>query len=133
MRSDAVVMFLIACTIGVIVSGQVRRESEQLHVVLPRDAIPSIDKPAFEPASKAAANLPVVAFERRVRDWVLMLDRTESPTELLDNETHSRWRMSDGVAIEGALTGERLVRVTTYPAFWFGWYGFFPRSNIWKK
>jgi Protein of unknown function (DUF3179) len=80
-----------------------------------------------------AANLPVVAFERRVRDRVLMLDRTESPTELQDNETHSRWRMSDGVAVEGPLTGERLVRVTTYPAFWFGWYGFFPRSNIWKK
>jgi hypothetical protein len=28
-------------------------QSGQLHVVLPRDAIPSIDKPTFEPASAA--------------------------------------------------------------------------------
>ena len=41
-------------------------------------------------------------------------------------------RMS-AVRTVDAPTGERLVRVTTYPAFWFGWYGFFPRSNIWKK
>lgn len=80
-----------------------------------------------------ASNLPVVAFERRVRDRVLPLDRTASATELQDAETHSRWRISDGVAVEGPLTGERLARVTTYPAFWFGWYGFFPRSDVWKK
>lgn len=37
------------------ISGVASGQSEQLHAVLPRDAIPSIDKPVFEPASKAKA------------------------------------------------------------------------------
>lgn len=37
--------------VGTIVAGGVSAQSEQLHVVLPRDAIPSIDRPTFEPAS----------------------------------------------------------------------------------
>jgi hypothetical protein len=77
--------------------------------------------------------LPVVAFERRVGDRVFTFGRTGSSTDLEDTDTHSRWRMSDGMAIDGPLTGERLARVTTYPAFWFGWQGFFPRSGVWKK
>lgn len=80
-----------------------------------------------------AQNLPIVAFERRVRDRVLSFAATESPIELDDTDTHSRWRISDGVAVNGPLRGDRLTRVTTYPAFWFGWYGFFPRSDVWKK
>jgi hypothetical protein len=75
----------------------------------------------------------VVAFERRVGGRVLTFGRTESSTELEDVETHSRWRISDGVAVDGPRKGERLARVITYPAFWFGWQGFFPRSDIWKK
>jgi hypothetical protein len=80
-----------------------------------------------------AQNLPVVAFERRVRNMVLSFAATESPTELEDTDTHSRWWISDGVAVNGPLKGDRLTRVTTYPAFWFGWYGFFPRTEVWKK
>jgi Protein of unknown function (DUF3179) len=80
-----------------------------------------------------ARNLPVVAFERHVRDRVLSFVVTGKPTELEDVDTHSRWRIADGVATSGPLEGERLRRVTTYPAFWFGWQGFFPRSAIWKR
>lgn len=39
--------------VGVFAGATVLAQPEQLHVVLPRDAIPSIDKPAFEPASTA--------------------------------------------------------------------------------
>lgn len=78
-------------------------------------------------------NLPVVAFERRVGDRVLTFDPTQSPTELEDTETRSRWSVADGAAIEGPLKGERLRRAIAYPAFWFGWQGFFPRSSIWKR
>jgi hypothetical protein len=77
--------------------------------------------------------LPVVAFERRVRDRVLSFAATGSPTELEDTETRSRWRISDGVAIAGPLKGERLVRAAAYSAFWFGWYGFFPNTDVWKQ
>lgn len=77
--------------------------------------------------------LPVVAFERRVRDRVLSFAATGSPTELEDAETRSRWRISDGVAIAGPLKGERLARAAAYSAFWFGWYGFFPSTDVWKQ
>lgn len=78
-------------------------------------------------------NLPVVAFERRVAGRVLTFSLTGSPGDKLeDSDTHTRWRASDGVAVDGPLKGERLVRAITYPAFWFGWQGFFPRSAIWK-
>ena len=80
-----------------------------------------------------APNLPVVAFERRVNGRVLTFSRGESTVPTLkDAETHSRWRVSDGVAADGPLKGERLVRATVYPAFWFGWQGFFPRSDVWR-
>jgi hypothetical protein len=80
-----------------------------------------------------APNLPVVAFERRVNGRILTFARTVSATASLeDAETHSRWRLSDGAAVDGPLKGERLTRATVYPAFWFGWHGFFPRSDVWK-
>ena len=78
-------------------------------------------------------SLPVVAFERRVQGRVLHFTRTDaSEPAFEDAETHSRWRVSDGQAIDGPLKGERLARVAAYPAFWFGWYGFFPDSAIWR-
>ena len=77
-------------------------------------------------------NLPVVGFGRSVGGRVLTFNRTEVTSELMDAETHSRWRMSDGVAVDGRLKDARLQRVVTYPAFWFGWVGFFPRSSVWK-
>jgi hypothetical protein len=78
-------------------------------------------------------NLPVVVFERRIGSRVLTFERTPSVTELEDVETRSRWRIADGLAVEGPLTGERLTRAIALPAFWFGWQGFFPRSTVWKR
>lgn len=81
----------------------------------------------------AGADLPVLAFERRVRDRVLTFARADSPEPALeDAETRSRWRVSDGEAIAGPLQGQRLTRAVAHPAFWFGWYGFFPDSTIWR-
>ncbi len=78
--------------------------------------------------------LPVVAFERRLSGRVLHFTRAEGIEPALeDTETHSRWRAADGEATGGPLQGERLTRVTTYPAFWFGWQGFFPQSALWPS
>jgi hypothetical protein len=41
-------MVLFGGSVGVLAVGQ---SDEQLHVVLPRDAIPSIDRPSFELAN----------------------------------------------------------------------------------
>lgn len=79
------------------------------------------------------SSLPVVAFERRVQGRLLRFTRADTAEQtLVDAETHSRWRVSDGRAIDGPLKGERLTRVAAQPAFWFGWYGFFPDSAIWR-
>lgn len=79
------------------------------------------------------ANLPVVAFERRVKERMLTFTRAASPEPALEDiETRSRWRLSDGLAVDGPLRGQRLARVVAHPAFWFGWYGFFPESNVWR-
>lgn len=78
-------------------------------------------------------DLPLVAFERRVSGRVLAFERSDATEpSLRDKETGSRWRISDGQAVEGALTGERLPRVAAQPAFWFGWFGFFPDSAVWR-
>jgi hypothetical protein len=82
--------------------------------------------------ASTSPSLPIVAFERRIGDRVLTFKRTDAETELADVETQSRWRVSDGAAIAGPLAGAHLRRVVTYPAFWFGWLGFFPRSTVWK-
>lgn len=79
------------------------------------------------------SDLPVVAFERRLRDRVLTFRRADAPEPALqDAETGSRWRLADGQAVEGPLQGERLTRVAAHPAFWFGWHGFFPDSAVWR-
>lgn len=81
----------------------------------------------------ADADVPVVAFERRVQNRVLTFTRADAPAPALeDSETHTRWRVSDGEAIAGPLVGQRLTRVVAHPAFWFGWYGFFPDSAVWQ-
>jgi hypothetical protein len=46
----AVLIALFGGGIGTLAFAQ---SDEQLHVVLPRDAIPSIDRPSFEPAARA--------------------------------------------------------------------------------
>lgn len=80
-----------------------------------------------------APNLRVVAFECRVRDRVLSFGTTGSPSELEDAEAHSRWRISDGVAIARLLKGEPLTRADAYTAFRFGWHGFCPHTAVWKR
>jgi hypothetical protein len=53
--------------------------------------------------------LPVVAFERHVGDRVLSFATTELHTELEDTDTHSRWRISDGAAVNGSLRGDEIL------------------------
>jgi hypothetical protein len=78
-------------------------------------------------------DLPIVAFERVVGDRILTFSPAHSVEPALEDAgTHSRWRLSDGEAIDGPLRGERLTRLIAHSAFWFGWYGFFPDSAVWK-
>ncbi len=81
----------------------------------------------------AAAALPVVAFDRRVGERVLTFALADPKGGTIrDDETGTLWRLADGVAVEGPLKGTRLARVAAHPAFWFGWRGYFPRSEVWQ-
>jgi hypothetical protein len=79
----------------------------------------------------ASADVPVQVYDRRVGGRVLSFRFADGDRALADNETATTWRLADGVAIDGPLTGQRLTRVAGHPAFWFGWQGFFPRSTVW--
>ena len=77
-------------------------------------------------------NLPILAYDRRVNDGVRTFTLTDiMPATLRDVETGTIWRLSDGLAVEGSSKGLQLTRVVAHPAFWFGWRGYFPQSEIW--
>lgn len=81
-----------------------------------------------------AANLPVLAYERRVRarDVTFRLEEIGGRPVLRDIETNSTWEMSTGKATSGPMAGAQLTRATAYPAFWFGWQGYFPYTTVWQ-
>lgn len=86
MKTDAVWTLLLAGIIGVTVSSQ---SDHELHIVLPRDAIPAIDKPSFEPAAKAKLNdrEPVfgIVGEREQRAYsTWQLDRHEIVNDIFE-------------------------------------------------
>jgi hypothetical protein len=70
------------------------------------------------------------AFDRRLDDRVLTFEATDNPLLLRDVETGSTWQMLDGMTIDGPLQDERLVPVIATTAFEFGWYGYFPESEV---
>ena len=73
-----------------------------------------------------------MTYDRRVNDRALTFTLTETkPPALRDVETGTKWRLSDGLAVEGRLKGAQLTRVVAHPAFWFGWRGYFPSSEVW--
>lgn len=79
-------------------------------------------------------DLPVVVFERRANGRVLSFRLSErDPTVILDRESGSRWSLAHGEALDGSMKGVRLARAIAYPAFWFGWQGYFPSTELWKK
>jgi hypothetical protein len=82
-----------------------------------------------------AEDLPVLAYERRVRsrDLRFRLETVGDQLVLRDAETNSTWEIVSGKAIAGPLAGAQLTRATAYPAFWFGWRGYFPSTGVWER
>jgi len=82
---------LIVLTSVAMVAGGAAQEPEQLHVVLPRDAIRSIEKPTFEAASRAKLNErePVLGIvgEREQRAYsTWQLDRHEIVNDVFESK-----------------------------------------------
>jgi hypothetical protein len=77
---------------------------------------------------------PVVAFDRRVGGRILSFGlSSDDPMTIVDSETNTRWSLTQGDTVAGPLRGSKLQRAPAYPAFWFGWQGYFPRTELWKQ
>jgi hypothetical protein len=82
---------LIVFTSVAMVAGDAAQEPEQLHVVLPRDAIRSIEQPTFEAGSRAKLNErePVLGIvgegeQRAYSTW--QLDRHEIVNDVFESK-----------------------------------------------
>ena len=74
-----------------------------------------------------------MTFTRRVGERTLSFRLVEAePPMMEDIETGSRWSLAEGRAETGPMAGARLERATAYPAFWFGWLGYFPSTDVWQ-
>lgn len=85
--------------------------------------------------ASASPDDPVQVYDRRVGERSLsfaLVDVQPTGPALRDAETGTTWRLSDGVATHGPLQRQRLIRVAAHSAFWFGWQGFFPDSEVWQ-
>ena len=80
--------------VGALVAG-VFAQSEQLHVVLPRDAIPSIDGPTFEPASEARS------FDRREPVLGIVGDR--------EPRAYSAWQLDRRELVNDTFEGKPIA------------------------
>jgi hypothetical protein len=77
---------------------------------------------------------PLLAFDRRVAGRVLSFGlSSDDPMMIVDGDTNSRWLLAHGEAVSGPLKGSKLLRAPAYPAFWFGWQGYFPGTEVWKR
>ena len=52
---------------------------------------------------------------------------------LVDHETSSTWDLWTGAALSGAMEGQRLRRVPSTRAFWFGWKDWFPDTRVYGQ
>ena len=77
--------------------------------------------------------LPVFAYDRRIAGRTLTFEiLDDDPEHVRDVETGTQWNVCDGAGISGPLADQRMERVVAHSAFWFGWRGFFPATDVWE-
>ena len=55
----------------------------------------------------------------------------EQARTLID-ESGTGWRIEESALVSGGPTPERLVRIPSHTAYWFGWYAFFPNTEVYR-
>lgn len=72
-----------------------------------------------------------VVFDRRLAGQTLTFILADpAALTLTDAETGSTWEGLTGLALDGPLAGEQLVRVKSTAAFWFGWKDSYPDTAV---
>ena len=70
------------------------------------------------------------AFDRTLNGDVLEFEFVND--KIMDTKTNSEWNY-EGLAISGALEGNKLTRMSMAPGFWFEWVAFHPQTEIWTS
>lgn len=99
-------------------------------------AVPLRSLPAGRVLNVMALGVPLVitpssAFERRLDGRTLTFEDVDGTT-IRDLQTQSRWSVDTGAAIDGALKGNRLERISAKVVYWGVWARFHARSEIVK-
>lgn len=74
----------------------------------------------------------VQVYLRQVDEQVLTFTLAEADEQLVDAETGSRWDVSRGLAREGALKGQVLLKLPYLSSFDWAWLDFHPDSEFYE-
>ena len=56
--------------------------------------------------------------------------REEAETTILLDDTGQKWRLEEDGLVNTAEAKERLPRLASRNSYWFGWYGFYPSTEV---
>jgi len=99
--------------------------------------LPSIEKQRIINDTLAGQNLVVIhdngghgarAYERRQHRFALTAKDTT--TEILDEEGR-KWRVAEDALLSPGV--EKLARLPGHMAFWFGWFSFYPQTEVFGR
>jgi len=109
------------------------------------DALGVVPRP-LQPGSGSWDGLGGLAVTYQTKQWELDADtgirkNTEADGFRFGDEffadlslQYRVWpRQLGGKATSGSMAGEQLNRATAFPAFWFGWRGYFPSTAVWQR
>ena len=57
----------------------------------------------------------------------------ENGMDFLLDESGGRWRLEEDALVNTADDSQRLPRLPSRNAYWFGWYGFYPNTEVYGK
>ncbi len=116
-----------ALVLGIVADGTAR--AYPFKTVLEADGVVT-DRVGDRPVVVASTHDSLVAYDRRVDDRTLSVDRAAGA--LLAGD--SRWDPVSGRALDGPYEGATLQRANDRsPMFWFAWADFFPDSGIYGR
>ena len=77
-------------------------------------------------------SLPILAYDRTVTGRTLTFEVSDDePLQVRDVETGTLWDIREGIGTAGPLADQRLGRVAAHSAFWYGWRGYYPATDVW--
>ena len=71
--------------------------------------------------------LGAVAYERGEHTFTAASEET---TTVLTDETGLTWQVTDAALVSD--TGDTLARLPGHMAYWFGWFSFYPQTEVYR-